>query len=144
MGTTREEIIVHEFNERWQYRYDKEQYGHADAWHIIHELTDGKYVGDCEDYALTLLWQFEDKSWLKFWWAIFTGKGKICAVGPNKWKTTHAVLRYKGEYVDNWTRSLGPKSRIEDNGFVFSAIRNCWPTTVVILMLKSWIWRKIK
>jgi len=144
MATRRERIIVEQFSADWKYRYDKEQYGLPDAWHIIHEKSvHGKWVGDCEDYALTLLWLFSDKSYLKFWWALISGKAKICLVGPSKWKVTHAVLRYNGVYVDNWTKELCPKSAIIDNGFTFHPFA-CLFYEVAIRMTYSWIRRKFK
>ena len=40
--------IVSDFNKKWKYRYDKEQYGMADAWCIIRsESESGKFEGDC-------------------------------------------------------------------------------------------------
>ena len=83
--------IVSSFTAKWKYRTDKEQFGAADSWKIIYsEDAEGKFVGDCEDYAL-------------------------CLVGPSKTKVSHAILRYKGEFVDNWTRKFGGKEEIEKN-----------------------------
>ena len=49
--------IVSDFNKKWKYRYDKEQYGSADAWVVIRNESDsGKFECDCEDYALSVLW----------------------------------------------------------------------------------------
>ena len=46
--------IVSSFNSKWKYRLDKEQYGAKDSWKIIRSTDiNGKYVGDCEDYALS-------------------------------------------------------------------------------------------
>jgi hypothetical protein len=108
--------IVSSFNSKWKYRYDKEQYGMNDAWKIIYsEDENGKLVGDCEDYALTILWRLCGESHLKMWWMLLTHQAGICLVGPSKWKVSHAVLRYKGEYVDNWTKNFGGKEAIEKN-----------------------------
>ena len=58
--------IVSEFTSGWEYRLDKEQYGASDAWKIIYaKNTKGKYVGDCEDYALSILWRLSGESKLK-------------------------------------------------------------------------------
>ena len=46
---------------------------------------------------------------------LITHQAGICLVGPSKSKVSHAVLRYKGDYVDNWTKKFGPKSAIEKN-----------------------------
>lgn len=108
--------IVSSFNRKWKYRKDKEQYGMLDAWKVIYsENAEGKYVGDCEDYALSILYRLCGESHLKMWWMLITHQAGICLVGPSKLKVSHAVLRYKGEYVDNWTKKFGPKSAIEKN-----------------------------
>ena len=108
--------IVSSFTAKWKYRYDKEQYGMADAWKIIYsEDAEGKFVGDCEDYALSILYRLCGESHLKMWWMLITHQAGICLVGPSKKKVSHAVLRYKGDYVDNWTKKFGPKSAIEKN-----------------------------
>ena len=108
--------IVQAFNTKWKYRADKEQYGMADAWKIIYNANhEGKFVGDCEDYSLSILYRLCGQSHLKMWWMLITHQAGICLVGPSKWKVSHAVLRYKGEYVDNWTKKFGPKSAIEKN-----------------------------
>lgn len=88
----------------------------ADAWCIIrNESEDGYFEGDCEDYALSLLWRLCDKKDWKMWLMLLTRQAGICGVGPSKTKMSHAVLRYKGEYVDNWTRTFGGKDQIEKN-----------------------------
>ena len=106
--------IAADFTAKWEYRLDKKQYGSADAWVVIRKEDEkGKLVGDCEDYALSILWRLCDKSDWKMWWMLLTRQAGICCVGPSKWKVSHAVLRYKGDYIDNWTRKFGPKSEIE-------------------------------
>ena len=35
MTKLNKDAIVDSFNSKWKYRYDKEQYGMADAWKII-------------------------------------------------------------------------------------------------------------
>ena len=88
----------------------------ADAWKIIYsEDAEGKLVGDCEDYSLSILYRLCGESHLKMWWMLITHQAGICLVGPSKWKVSHAVLRYKGEYVDNWTKKFGGKEAIEKN-----------------------------
>ena len=137
--------IVSDFNKKWKYRYDKEQYGMADAWCIIRsESESGKFEGDCEDYALSLLWRLSDKNDLKMWWMLITRQAGICGVGRSKTKMTHAVLRYKGEYVDNWTKKFGPKSAIEENHTFHWLYGHGLHHFTVIKMLMSKIVRTIK
>lgn len=147
---TKEEVanrdkIVADFTAKWQYRYDSEQYGMSDAWKIIYsEDSSGKLVGDCEDYALSVLWRLAGESSLKMCWLLLTHQAGICLVGPSKWKVSHAVLKYKGEYVDNWTRKFGPKSAIEKNHVFHGWYGLGWAYVTAINMLKSKIVRAFK
>ena len=138
-----ERHIAEEFAKNWKYRYDREQYGLPDAWHIIHETTDGKWVGDCEDYALTMLWLLKGKSYRAFWWSLVCGEAKVCCVGPSKWKVTHAVLRYKGHYIDNWTKEFSSKQTIIDNGFTFHAYSSLAYQTA-IRMTYAWAIKRFR
>ena len=55
---------VEELNSSWAYKYDIDQYAKREHWQIMKEHP---YVGDCEDYALTLLYLISGKSMWKFW-----------------------------------------------------------------------------
>ena len=137
--------IVKAFNAKWKYRLDSEQYGMKDAWKIIYsEDAAGKYVGDCEDYALSVLYRLCGESHLKMWWMLITHQAGICLVGPSKWKVSHAVLRYKGEWVDNWTKKLGPKSEIEKNHTFHAVFGLGFAYMTAIKMLTSKVVRTIK
>ena len=65
---------VEELNSTWAYKYDIDQYAQREYWQIMKEHP---YVGDCEDYALTLLYLISGKSMWKFWWYLCTGKAQI-------------------------------------------------------------------
>jgi len=146
MDNKRRDAIVQSFNSRWKYRYDKDQYGMTDAWKIIYTPDiEGNYVGDCEDYALSILYRLCDESHIKMWWLLITHQAGICLVGrKNKWKASHAVLRYKGEYVDNWTKKFGPKSEIEKNHHFHVFHGYGWAYMTALKMLISKIVRTIK
>jgi hypothetical protein len=136
--------IVSSFNTKWKYRADKEQYGMADAWKIIYNANnEGKFVGDCEDYSLSILYRLCGQSHLKMWWMLITHQAGICLVGPSKWKASHAVLRYKGEYVDNWTKKFGPKSAIEKNHtfhivFGYGLAYQCALKMIISKVVRTW------
>ena len=146
MDNKRRDAIVQSFNSRWKYRYDKDQYGMTDAWKIIYTPDiEGNYVGDCEDYALSILYRLCDESHIKMWWLLITHQAGICLVGrKNKWKVSHAVLRYKGEYVDNWTKKFGPKSEIEKNHHFHVFHGYGWAYMTALKMLISKIVRTLK
>ena len=137
--------IVESFTTRWKYRYDKDQYGSADSWKIIYSPDEeGLYVGDCEDYALSILYRLCECSHLKMWSALITHKAGICLVGPTKWKVSHAVLKYEGQYVDNWTKKFGPKSEIEKNHTFHVWYGYGWAYMTALKMLVSKVVRTIK
>ncbi|WP_166416317.1 transglutaminase-like cysteine peptidase [Cochlodiniinecator piscidefendens] len=56
---------------RFTYKTDQAQYGIKERWKIIRHET-GPIVGDCEDFALALLWRLSNRSGFKFWWYILT------------------------------------------------------------------------
>ena len=147
---TKEEVarrdkIVADFTAKWDYRLDSTQYGMADAWKIIYsEDGNGKFVGDCEDYSLSILYRLCGRSQLKMWWMLLTHQAGICLVGPSKRKVSHAVLRYKGEYVDNWTRRFGGKQEIEKNHTFHWLFGHGWAYQVALKMLISKIVRLFK
>ena len=147
---TKEEVarrdkIVADFTAKWEYRLDSTQYGMADAWKIIYsEDSNGKFVGDCEDYSLSILYRLCGESHLKMWWMLLTHQAGICLVGPSNRKVSHAVLRYKGDYVDNWTRRFGGKQEIEKNHTFHWLFGHGWAYQVALKMLISKIVRLFK
>jgi len=145
MNKLERDAIVDSFNSKWKYRKDKDQYGMLDAWKIIYsENAEGNYVGDCEDYALSILYRLCDENHFKMWWMLITHQAGICLVGPSQWKVSHAVLRYKGEYVDNWTKKFGPKSAIEKNHTFHIFYGYGWAYLTAIKMIISKVVRTIK
>jgi len=145
MITEQEHNIVKDFTSKWKYRKDKDQFGMADAWKIIYSPdAEDKFVGDCEDYSLSILYRLCGESHLKLWWMLLTHQAGICLVGPSKWKVSHAVLRYKGIYVDNWTRKFGPKSEIEKNHTFHWFFGYGWAYQAAIQMIKSKVVRTLK
>ena len=122
---------VKELNDNWTYKYDIDQYAKKECWKIMHSAP---YLGDCEDYSLTLLFNICDKSYFKFWWSLISRKAKICYCYVETPDRGHAVLRYDGEFADNIQKKFVTKEKMESKGYVFSK----WmfiPSTVAIKML---------
>ena len=105
-----------ELNKKFKYRKDRDQYGQRDAWYV---MTHEPYHGDCEDYSLTLLFNLKDRKWEKFLLSLLTRESKIChcKVSGNG----HAVLRYKGRYIDNIQKKWCTKAYMENREYVFSS-----------------------
>lgn len=76
--------------ERFTYKAD----GWADKWVI------GRMTGDCEDWALTMLWLLHGKSKTRVVKALLTGKARIHRTEARK-GVGHAVLEWNGYYIDN-------------------------------------------
>ena len=126
------DLEVSHINKTWKYRYDTEQYEKKDHWKV---MKNPPYEGDCEDYALTVLYLISEKSWLKFWFALFTFKAKICFV-TTKNGGGHGVLKYGKVYIDNWSKKFVSKKEMEKLGHRFHPWRFL-PTTVAIKMLMA-------
>lgn len=103
---------VQELNSTWAYKYDIDQYAKREYWQIMKERP---YVGDCEDYALTLLYLISGKSMWKFWWYLCTGKAQIRRV-ITKNGGGHAVLRFGNMWADNWTKKFVTWEEMEKLG----------------------------
>ena len=96
----------------FKYKHD----GKIDVWKILKE---DNMEGDCEEYALTALYILSNYSMLKFWYYILTYQAHIHFV-TTKDGEGHAVLRFKHEYIDNWTKKLVSKKDMEAKGHRFS------------------------
>jgi len=104
----------------WVYKTDEEKHGRMDVWVFIQPNEQGKYVGDCEDFSFTWL-ALEKGSVKDALVAILLGEAKIWYVDNGG---GHAVLEYKGQFIDNWTGILVSLAYMEKLGhkfkFVFS------------------------
>tara|TARA_B100002019_G_scaffold237890_1_gene212823 strand:+ start:638 stop:1039 length:402 start_codon:yes stop_codon:yes gene_type:complete len=123
------DIEVSHLNNTWKYRRDMDQYGKKDYWKVMKKPP---YEGDCEDYALTMLYLISGKSWLKFWMYLFTFRAKLCLV-TTKNGQGHGVLKFRKMYIDNWTKKFVTKEEMEAIGHKFHSWR-FMPTTVAIRM----------
>lgn len=103
-------MILDTFNSLFEYKADQ-----GDQWRIP-KIVNGKILGDCEDYALGVLYYvIAEKSLFKFWWLLLT-KAKIHYVRNNG---GHAVLQLDGKYIDNWTKEWVSKQEMEAIGHKF-------------------------
>lgn len=120
-----------DFNTLYNYKYDPDG---RDLWRVIKPVEE-VYRGDCEDYALSVLYYVVCKeSWLKFWWMLFTFSAEIC--GCKTEAGGHAVLRVGNMYIDNWTKEWVDRAHMESLGHKFwSWNYTILPTTVGIKML---------
>ena len=106
------EQIVKYFNQAFVYTSENK-----DKWTILREPP---FWGDCEDYALTILWNLSGQSWRKFWLNQLTGKAKllVCKVHG----ISHVILEYDGECIDNIKQEWTTKSQLVAEGYRFRLI----------------------
>lgn len=77
--------------------------GKVDFWQV--HKKDGPFVGDCEDFALTLLYRLSGKSMFKFWLNLITFRAVLWHC-KTKSGSGHLILWYKGgHWADNTMRS---------------------------------------
>lgn len=114
--------FIDNLNANFTYTRDRDQYGKRDKWKI---MTGPEYVGDCEDYSLTVLWHIAGESWFKFWWLQLSGKAalKRCQVPSGGY---HIVLRYRNLCIDNIQQRWVSQEYMEEVGYRF-----VWVTPVL-------------
>lgn len=115
-----------------------------DAWNIMSLDKDGVYRGDCEDFALTVIWHYCDRNIFKFvlnffvlhrysiWYA-------STSFGP------HAVAKVGDFYTENLFASVLTKKELTDVGIKvrFPFILPLMPLKFVFGGLKT-IWKAFK
>ena len=123
--------IIDRINHNFIYQYDRDQYGKPDRWKI---MEGPQYVGDCEDYSLTVLWHIAGKSWFKFWLLQVIGVAslRLCKIHESH----HIVLRYKGQYIDNIQQQWVKKQDMVDLGYKFKTT-----TPVIYTAVNMWMKR---
>lgn len=102
-------VAVREVASRFRYIGDERQYGKREKWKIM-RAEEGPLEGDCEDFALTVLWNIADKSMWKFWWLVCTFQAMIWFTKTER-GNGHAMLWYRGRWVDNIYSTWSDKPR---------------------------------
>lgn len=121
------------FNNSYDYKFDPKG---RDQWRVLKPNDLGMYRGDCEDYALSVLFYVIcKKSWLRFWFLLLMFEAKLCYV-TTKNGGGHAVLRFGDMYIDNWTQDWVSKAQMEMLGHQFHDWKFI-PTTVAIKMVMA-------
>lgn len=76
---------LQDFNSKYEYKCDIEKWGVIDTWNILEPNEDGKYLGDCEDYALTLKYRVEGFSDLALYYCKYDGTGHCLGKLGEQW-----------------------------------------------------------
>lgn len=119
-----------ELRSRFRYTSDGAK---VDRWCILKDAH-GPLEGDCEDFALTLIWMMERKSMWRFWFAICTFKYRIWYVLSPR-GAGHAVLKHRGKWVDNIQRRWVDDLKSKGYKLCFPWL----PPLVALKMLIGWV-----
>jgi hypothetical protein len=83
-----------------------------DNWVVMKE-RDGKYLGDCEDFALTVFWLMSGKNLIVFLWNLLvSGKYQlhgVCSAGSTQ--INHCIGSTDEFWFDNWTKEVFTKDK---------------------------------
>ena len=113
--TGREVEILEDVSKNFTWVSDMDQFGKREAWYIMREKP---YEGDCEDFALTVLYNIKDRSVFKMLLSMTFLQSKIhYCTAPNG--VLHNTLRYKGWYTDNWEFKWRTKEEYLERGYKF-------------------------
>lgn len=116
-------LLVSEF----KYRTDKDKYGFVDVWRVMDEDVEG----DCEDFALTLIYRLAKENPLKMAWWMLTGRAAIYYYKHKEKGTGHAGVRFDGRYTDNITKVWNDGSLLETKYGYKKVMRWFAPLTLV-------------
>ena len=90
-------------------RFTWESDGLIDSYHVL--PATGQVRGDCDDFAVTVLYELAGRSKLRFWWWLAIGKARFNLVlTPDGERHVTLFVRGLG-YTDNFRTSF---SRHED------------------------------
>lgn len=101
-------------NSRFVYKKDK--YRYLDTWTIMH--GDEKWIGDCEDYSLTLAWLVADQNVFKFVWNLVTFQFLIWFVKSPSGEG-HGIIKIGDLYYDNIQKKGSTKEYLKGKGYRF-------------------------
>ena len=88
-----QKITLEELNKNYIYKTDQNQFGRAEHWKVMKPNEKGQFVGDCEDYCLTLqklIPQFKE-------WDLY-----FCKTNGNG----HCILYKNGDVIDCNTQKI--------------------------------------
>ena len=99
-----------------------------DVWKIHRNA--GTFSGDCEDFALTLLYRLSNNSLYEFWFNLLTFRAVLwfCKSPSGE---GHLVLWYRGNWADNTMKSWYTKPSMPHT-LLFPLL---WPLVVVKLVM---------
>lgn len=95
--------------DKFVYAKDSDQYSFKEVWRVI-DTSKEQWKGDCEDYALTVLWLISDRNVFKFLFNLLVNPQYSIWHVKTERGVGHAILRYEDMYVDNIQRKWFAKT----------------------------------
>lgn len=83
--------IVHDVHSRFTYVSDIMKYGKREHWVSFNEIPDGRFSGDCEDFAQAVRKELAELG----------EKSRLATCGVNSDTMNHAVCVYDDYVIDN-------------------------------------------
>ena len=121
---------LEEFNRKYEYRADIIKFKRKEHWTIIEPDINGKYTGDCEDYALTLQDKVDGYSKIELWYCKLQGNG-------------HCVGILNGQVIDCNTKQLMDKDEYIKK-YTITGLRKYWWLEIKLKILQAKIQRLFK
>jgi len=102
-------------NSKFTYELDEK----IDSWEVLDASLE-QIRGDCEDYALTFIWLVENKSLIKFLWALLSMKYIMWYVKtPNNYGHALVYIRENRKCIDNIQKDFKTKQQYKELGYKF-------------------------
>lgn len=101
----------------------------GDRWFVMREKQ-GILAGDCDDFALTTIWEICDRSLVKFILNVILlhrYRMYFCITSTGE---PHIVGYAKGLYFDNWTKQAMPKNQFIEH--TKHTIKLPYPSPIVL------------
>lgn len=92
-----------EVAQKFRYIKDDDQYKFTDVWWVVDTRRE-YWEGDCEDYALTVVWLMSDRKIWKFLYNLLINPKLSLRYVTTKRGVGHVVLEYDEFFVDNIQR----------------------------------------
>ena len=92
--------------------YQADQLRVFDSWRVM-KLQDGRYRGDCEDFALTVYWHVCDHDAVKFLWNLLVTH----RYGLIRTRTARGEAHVVGAFQDQWFDNFTKQSQSKENFF---------------------------
>jgi hypothetical protein len=102
--------------------------GEVDSYHIM--ASEGPIDGDCDDFAITVLWELAGCSRWRFLWWLVSFKGVLWFVRDPK-GARHITLWVRGVgYTDNWKSGFTPTEELHERRYPLA-----WPFVLFKLLV---------